>query len=323
MALHGALTHRKTRQLASILGIQPCYAIGILEALWHATAEHAPQGNIGRLSNADIAMEMYYTYNPDVLMTALVEAKFLDENKEFRLVVHNWAKRADYNTKRKLLRYNKLIIEDGDLKPVTTRKGTIMKAPEQKTPEQSDDQTPITARTTAATITESLQKQAGIFGAGSTRILIDVCTRELEMGIPPDVLLASMHEAWQKFKTAAPDLEYHWGAEKFFGELHWKNPAGWPWKESSNGANQHNGNKPTNRVSPATQRERESNDAIEAAVAARVGRAPRATHAPIESAKGHPDASSGYHSDVSGGVGSPGDQVRDAKVRRRTLEGVA
>jgi hypothetical protein len=54
MALRGTLTHRKIRTLTRILGISPCFALGIVEALWHVTAEQAPAGNIGRMSDADI-----------------------------------------------------------------------------------------------------------------------------------------------------------------------------------------------------------------------------------------------------------------------------
>ena len=39
MALRGTLTHWKTRLLANELGVSPAHALGLLEALWHVTAE--------------------------------------------------------------------------------------------------------------------------------------------------------------------------------------------------------------------------------------------------------------------------------------------
>jgi hypothetical protein len=40
----------------------------------------------------------------------------------------------------------------------------------------------------------------------------------------------TLARSWQEFEKARPRLEYHWSAAKFFGEGHYKNPNGWPWK---------------------------------------------------------------------------------------------
>ncbi len=66
-----------------------------MEALWHVTATHTPTGGIGSLSNQDIADEMFWDDDADALIEALVQAKILDEEPAFRLVVHGWAERAD------------------------------------------------------------------------------------------------------------------------------------------------------------------------------------------------------------------------------------
>jgi hypothetical protein len=63
MALRGTLTHRKTRKLALALKIDAC-SLGILEALFHVTAECAPDGGIGKMTDADIAMEMFCDRDP-------------------------------------------------------------------------------------------------------------------------------------------------------------------------------------------------------------------------------------------------------------------
>lgn len=104
MALRGTLTHRKTRRLAQDLGISWCFALGIQEALWHVTAEQAPTGAIGRLSNKDIAMEMFYDGDPDELVRALVSSELLEETVESRLAVHDWHVHSDDATDNKLAR---------------------------------------------------------------------------------------------------------------------------------------------------------------------------------------------------------------------------
>lgn len=110
MALRGTLTHRKTRRLATLLNIMPCMAMGIMEALWHVTSEQAPCGDIGKLSNQDIADEMFYTGDADHLIDCLLKAGILDEHLSCRLSVHSWEDHADQATKRKVARFGKAIV---------------------------------------------------------------------------------------------------------------------------------------------------------------------------------------------------------------------
>jgi hypothetical protein len=121
MALRGALTHWKTRRLALRLQIEPWAALGILEALWHCTAEDAPGGNIGRLPDDAIAAQMFYGGNPAELMAALVESRHLEPHVFHRYIVHDWHIHADYNTKRKLIRRKENILDNSgaELHPMT------------------------------------------------------------------------------------------------------------------------------------------------------------------------------------------------------------
>ena len=105
MAIRGTLTHRKTRRLARLLDIPPCYALGLLEALWHVTAEQAPTGDIGRLSDQDIADEMFYVGDASALIFALIESGWIDNHPTFRLVIHDWEQHTDQSTKRKVARH--------------------------------------------------------------------------------------------------------------------------------------------------------------------------------------------------------------------------
>lgn len=113
MALRGTLTHRKTRRLAALMGAQLPAALGYVEALWHVTAEHAIAGDIGRMSDEDIAMEMFYTDDPAKLIGSLQTAGFLDPHPIHRLVVHDWSQHAP-NHVRLFLATNHLTFSDGN-----------------------------------------------------------------------------------------------------------------------------------------------------------------------------------------------------------------
>ncbi len=104
MALRGVLTHRKTRKLARLLGIDPCCAMGILEALWHVTASQFPTGAIGRMGDDEIADQMFSTRDPAVLIGALKEAEWLDEHPRHRLIVHDWHIHSDNTLDAQLMR---------------------------------------------------------------------------------------------------------------------------------------------------------------------------------------------------------------------------
>ena len=90
MAFRGVLTHRKTRRLAKLLSIPPCYALGVLESLWHLAAEQHHNGDLSSLSASDIAEELFYEDDPDKLLYALIESGWLDAN----LYIHDWHEHA-------------------------------------------------------------------------------------------------------------------------------------------------------------------------------------------------------------------------------------
>jgi hypothetical protein len=131
MALRGTLTHWKTRLLAKELQMMPCQALGILEALWHTVAELAPAGNIGRLPNQAIAMEMFYEGDADALIAALITSRHLEEHPEHRLIVHDWSQHSDHNTKRKVERRGgSMIANDGSPQVMTRHKSIPVPVPE-------------------------------------------------------------------------------------------------------------------------------------------------------------------------------------------------
>lgn len=97
--------------LADRLAIERFAAVGLLECLWHATAQHHPDGQIGRWSNRLIARAVYWTFDPDVLVKALTDSGFFDINVAGGLVVHDWPSHCDDTTHRFLARKRRLFAD--------------------------------------------------------------------------------------------------------------------------------------------------------------------------------------------------------------------
>lgn len=109
----GILEHFKTLRLADRLSTpeRPCDkadAVGILEGLCnHFAPRSAPQGNIGRCTNREIAVGVGSSRDPDELVQALIASGWLDEHPEHRLLIHDWEQHADEAVRKWLIR-NKL-----------------------------------------------------------------------------------------------------------------------------------------------------------------------------------------------------------------------
>ena len=81
--------------------------VGLLELLWNGTAKNAPDGAIGRFSNEEIAIMCDWDGDPDELVAALVESRWLDESAKYRLLVHDWAEHAPKYVHGNLRRWSK------------------------------------------------------------------------------------------------------------------------------------------------------------------------------------------------------------------------
>lgn len=92
------------KRLVRKLGVPLYAATGILELIWHLTAREAPQGNLGKLEDADIADAVGWADDPAKLIEALTDAGWLDASDEHRLVVHDWHEHADDATDNALAR---------------------------------------------------------------------------------------------------------------------------------------------------------------------------------------------------------------------------
>lgn len=98
----GTPDHPKIRRLAKILNISRTHAVGIVECLFHFTMEHAPQGNVGKWTDEEIADGIGWETDPKPLIDALLAAGWLDADDQFRLLVHDWADHADRGVRMRL-----------------------------------------------------------------------------------------------------------------------------------------------------------------------------------------------------------------------------
>lgn len=96
----GTPEHPKTIDLANRLNVPRYVAVGILESLWHFTSEFAPQGNIGKFTDAAIAGHIHWEKTCKELVTSLIEAKWVDKCAKHRLIIHDWNEHADQTVKR-------------------------------------------------------------------------------------------------------------------------------------------------------------------------------------------------------------------------------
>lgn len=103
----GTPHHPKMRCLATTLKVPIPYAVGVMEMLWHYVAQVSPRGDIGVVSDLEIAGAVAWDKKPAKLIDVLVNCGWLDRNSEHRLVVHDWPEHCD-NYIAKILRRKKL-----------------------------------------------------------------------------------------------------------------------------------------------------------------------------------------------------------------------
>lgn len=90
------IRHPKTTALADELGIKPgdatpnAVAAGMLLALWLWAAQNATDGDLSRCSDRAIAEAAEYKKKPSAFVSALLNTKWLDEDKK----LHNWEQYA-------------------------------------------------------------------------------------------------------------------------------------------------------------------------------------------------------------------------------------
>ncbi len=99
-----AVGHTKMKRLCRNLGIELWQAIGLLDSIWMLTAREAPRGDLGKLSNEDIALAIEYRGDETKMIEALVSSGWLDRDPIERLVIHDWHEHAEDTVHRRVAR---------------------------------------------------------------------------------------------------------------------------------------------------------------------------------------------------------------------------
>lgn len=69
-------------------------AVGLLERVWHTAMSSAPRGDVGRITDAEIAEHCGWFLDPSALIEALLAGDWLHRDSRWRLVVHDWHEHA-------------------------------------------------------------------------------------------------------------------------------------------------------------------------------------------------------------------------------------
>lgn len=107
----GTPRHPKVAELSALLEIPRYSAVGLLELLWHFTAEFALAGDVGRFSDDAIAQALCWDDASTKLIDALVQSGWLDRCECHRLRVHDWNDHADQTVQRVLSKRNQGFIK--------------------------------------------------------------------------------------------------------------------------------------------------------------------------------------------------------------------
>jgi len=80
--------------LAAKFGGNRPLAVGIVESVIAMTLHLCQRGDVGKFSDAEIEAWVGWTGEPGEMIRALVECRWLDEDKDHRLVIHDWKDHA-------------------------------------------------------------------------------------------------------------------------------------------------------------------------------------------------------------------------------------
>jgi hypothetical protein len=98
------MAHTKMKRLCRRLDIPLWQAVGLMESLWHLTARETPRGDVGKLSDEDIALVLDYRGDEVEMLNVLADCGWLDRDPVHRLIVHDWSDHADDAVQMRLAR---------------------------------------------------------------------------------------------------------------------------------------------------------------------------------------------------------------------------
>jgi len=133
MALRAVVDHPKFFRLKTLLKLTKGECLGYLEAVWHFTGRYTPNGNIGKYSVEEIEAWVEWDGEEGALISAMITAKWIDNDPVHGLIVHDWCKHADDATRLSLKRANTAFIVptvSGQCRDTVTDTATVSGLPE-------------------------------------------------------------------------------------------------------------------------------------------------------------------------------------------------
>jgi hypothetical protein len=110
--------------LARLLGEMRPTAVGILESLWHMASRSYRTGEITHLDSTDLAAYLGWTKDPNALIQALIDSRWLDACDDCGGVfIHDWPDHCE-DSVRKTLKNNKMAFS-GHYSTCRDKNGTI------------------------------------------------------------------------------------------------------------------------------------------------------------------------------------------------------
>lgn len=100
----GAIDHWKMRRLAKAIGKPPYAALGLMEALTDWAKKYHPNGSLGKCTDAEIEEAVGWDDAEGTMVPLLIDAGFLENHPEHRVVIHDWYDHADDSVHMSLAR---------------------------------------------------------------------------------------------------------------------------------------------------------------------------------------------------------------------------
>lgn len=211
-------------------------AVGLLECLWHLTANEAPRGDIGKLSDDDIAMFVDWERDGAELVRALHDAGWLDHSTEHRLIIHDWPAHCDDSVDARVFRMGESYADGTPARGKKVGEKEKQSIAARITPKPRPEPEParkiagndFTPSEVAMAIIQDAQ-------AGGPRVLIaltDIAKSVMASGLTAEAARDKMLGRWNEYKQAATQMKWTYsGIEKFFAGGMWDKPEAWPWAQ--------------------------------------------------------------------------------------------
>lgn len=117
-----AIGHTKMKRLCRRMDIPVWQAVGLLESLWLTAGRETPRGDIGKLSDEDIALAIDFRGDETKMIEDLIACGWIDRHDTERLIIHDWFDHADDAVHMRLARTLQFFV-DGKAPKITRLAG--------------------------------------------------------------------------------------------------------------------------------------------------------------------------------------------------------